>query len=382
MIPYGKQSIDEKDINQVVESLKSDFLTTGPTVQKFEQAFAEYVGAKYAVAVSNGTAALHLSCLAAGLGEGDELITTPMTFAASANCAFYCGAKPIFVDVNEFGNIDESKIESKITSQTKILIPVHYTGLCANMEKISEIAQKHNLVVIEDACHALGGIYGGHKVGSCQFSDMTVFSFHPVKHITTGEGGMITTNNHELYHKLLRLRSHGITKDPTVLESSDEGPWHQEMHELGFNYRLTDIQSALGLNQLKKIDPFVKKRREIAKRYQEAFENMPEINYFAEPSNTKNSYHLFVIKTSSEDMRKKLFTYLADKNIRCQVHYLPVYLHPFYQKQGYPKGLCPQAEKLYHTIISLPIYPLLQESEQDFVITTVKEFFKQQKTQN
>lgn len=242
MIPYGRQTIDEDDIEAVAETLESDFLTTGPKVKEFEEKFASYVGAKYAVVASSGTAALHLACLAAGLQEGQELITSPMTFAASANCALYCGAKPVFCDINlENGLIDENLIEEKINPKTKIIIPVHYAGLPCEMEKIKEIANKHNIIVIEDACHALGAKYKNSKIGDCAHSDMAVFSFHPVKHITTGEGGMITTNSEELYKKLLLFRTHGITKDADRIDNKENGSWFYEMQELGYNYRITDI---------------------------------------------------------------------------------------------------------------------------------------------
>ena len=337
MIPYGKQTIGEDDIKEVVNSLKSDFLTTGPKIKEFEEKFADYVGAKYAVAVSNGTAALHLACLAAGLKQGEELITSPMTFAASANCALYCKAKPIFVDINEQGLIDESKIEEKITNKTKIIIPVHYSGLPCNMEKIKQVADKYKLIVIEDACHALGGRYKNSKIGNCEYSDIAIFSFHPVKHITTGEGGMITTNSKELYEKLLLLRTHGITKDSKKFINQNDGPWYYEMQELGFNYRLTDFQCALGINQLNKIDKFIEKRREIAGKYDKSFENNKDIEILKENQNQSNPYHLYVIKVKNKKTRLKLFNYLKQKGIFCQVHYIPAYWHPYYQRLGYKK---------------------------------------------
>ena len=273
IIPYGKQSIDKSDTKAVVDVLNSEFLTTGPKINEFEKSFARFVGAKYAIAVSNGTAALHQACLAAGLKNGDELITSPMTFAASANCALYCRAKPVFVDIKENGLIDENLIEEKITSRTKIIIPVHLGGLPCDLKRIKTIAKKHKLIVIEDACHALGSKYKNTKIGDCKYSDMAIFSFHPVKHITTGEGGMITTNSKILYEKLLLLRSHGITKDPTKFVNKCDDPWYCEMQDLGFNYRITDFQCALGISQLKKVKEFIKRRIEIAKTYDKEFIN-------------------------------------------------------------------------------------------------------------
>lgn len=375
MIPYGKQTIDEEDIKEVVATLRSDFLTCGPKVKEFEEKFANYVGAKYAVAVSNGTAALHLACLAANLKKDEELITSPMTFAASANCALYCGAKPVFVDINTQGLIDENQIDGKINSKTKIILPVHYSGLICNLEMIQQIAKKHNLIVIEDACHTLGGRYKESKIGDCQYSDMACFSFHPVKHITTGEGGMIATNSKNFYEKLVKLRNHGITKDPNSLVNLNDGPWYHEMQDLGFNYRITDIQCALGISQLRKIDSFISKRREIAGRYNSAFKEGKMIEFLRENSDQLNPYHLYIIKVKDKETRLNLFNHLQTNSIHCQVHYLPVYLHPYYQNLGYQKGLCPKAEEFYEKIISLPIYPRLTVTEQEFVIKTIKEFF-------
>jgi len=376
MITYGKQTIDEEDIKTVVDALKDDFLTMGPKVREFEEKFAKYVNAKYAVAVSSGTAALHLSCLVADLKKGDELITSPMTFAASANCALYCEARPIFVDIKENGLIDEKLIEEKITSQTKIIIPVHYTGLPCNLKKIKEIADKHNIIVIEDACHALGAEYEDTKIGDCAYSDMAVFSFHPVKHITTGEGGMITTNSSELYERLILLRSHGITKNKNDLINKNEGPWYHEMQELGYNYRITDIQCALGISQLEKIEKFVEKRRKIAKRYDEFFRNIDGIESTEQPKYAKNAYHLYVIKVKNEEIRLKLFNYLEENDIFCQVHYIPVHWHPYYQKMGYKKEDCSVAGNFYEKIISLPIYPGLKKKEQEKVIEVIINFYE------
>ncbi len=375
MINYGRQTIDKKDVEEVKKVLESDFLTTGPKIKEFEDKFADYVGVKYAVAVANGTAALHLACLAAGLTDGDELITSPMTFAASANCGLYCGAKPRFVDINERGLINVDKIEEKVVDKTKVIVPVHYSGLACNMKKIKKVADKNDLIIIEDACHALGGKYKGSKIGDCQYSDMAVFSFHPVKHITTGEGGMITTNSMELYEKLLILRTHGITKKEDNFVNDKDGPWYCEMQELGFNYRLSDIQCALGVSQLNKIDEFVAKRGEIADKYKKAFEDMDNVEVIEENEGQLNAYHLFVVKVDKEK-RLDLFNYLKENDILCQVHYIPVYWHPYYQKLGYERGLCPKAEDFYGKILSLPIYPSLKDEGQKEVIKAIGDYFE------
>jgi UDP-4-amino-4,6-dideoxy-N-acetyl-beta-L-altrosamine transaminase len=376
MIPYGKQSINNEDIKVVVDILKSDFLTTGPKVKEFEEKFASYVGSKYAVCVSNGTIALHLSCLALSLKEGDEVICTPLTFVSSVNCVLYCGAKPVFVDIDKNGLIDASLIEKKITSKTKAIIPVHYSGISCEMDEIKKIADKCNLKIIEDSCHALGSSYNNKKVGSCFYSDLSVFSFHPVKHITTGEGGMITTNSKEIYDKLIKLRTHGITKNNDEFLNKCEGPWYYEMQELGFNYRLTDFQCALGISQLTRLNDFLIKRKKIANKYNFAFEKNENIELLSFGDNVINSYHLYVIKVKNKDIRLKLFNYLKENNVFCQVHYIPVHLHPYYKKLGYKKGDFLKAEEFYDKIISLPIYYDLLDEEQDRVIELVGEFFK------
>jgi UDP-4-amino-4,6-dideoxy-N-acetyl-beta-L-altrosamine transaminase len=377
MIPYGKQTIDEEDIKSILEVLNGEFLTTGPKITEFEKKVCDFVGCKYAVVVSSGTAALHLACLVSGLKKDEELITSPITFAASANCALYCNAKPVFVDISDQGLIDENKIEEKITKKTKIIIPVHYTGLTCDLEKIKKITDKHSLVLIEDACHALGAKYKDSRIGDCKYSDMCIFSFHPVKHITTGEGGMITTNSKEIYERLKVLRNHGITKNSEELVNPSHGPWYHEMQFLGYNYRITDFQCALGISQLNKIKGFINKRRKIAEKYNQAFENNKNISIIKENQDQFNPYHLYIIKLNDKETRLKLFNFLKENNVFCQVHYLPVYFHPYYQKLGYQKGICPNAEDFYERIISLPVYPRLSESEQDYVIEKIKEFFQE-----
>jgi UDP-4-amino-4,6-dideoxy-N-acetyl-beta-L-altrosamine transaminase len=375
MIPYSKQSINEKDIHAVSEVLKSDYLTTGPKIKEFEDLFAKKVGSKYAIAVSNGTAALHLACITLNLKEGDEVICTPMTFVASINCVIYCGATPIFVDIDESGLMDASLIEDKITNKTKAIIPVHYSGINCDMLEIKRIADKYNLKIIEDACHALDSKYKNTKTGSCTYSDISIFSFHPVKHITTGEGGMITTNSEKTYKKLSLLRTHGITKNHDEFENKSEGSWYYEMQELGFNYRITDFQCALGINQLKRLNEFVKKRKEIAKKYDDAFKNNENIETLKFKKHKDNSYHLYVIKVKDKDARLKLFNYLKEKEVFCQVHYIPVHLQPYFKKKfGYKEGDLPQAEKFYERIISLPMYPDLEEEELIKIIKMVNDF--------
>lgn len=368
-IPYGRQTIEEDDIQAVVDVLKSDYLTTGPSITAFEKAVSDYTGAKYAVAISNGTAALHAACFAAGIGEEDEVITTPITFAASANCVLYCGARPVFADVKpDTYNIDPKEIEKKITDKTKAIIAVHFTGQPCEMDEIHAIAKKHNLVVIEDAAHALGADYKGKKIGSV--SDMTTFSFHPVKHITTGEGGMILTNNEKLYERLVLFRSHGITRDEKLMHRN-EGGWYYEQLDLGYNYRITDLQCALGLSQMKKLDTFVEKRRELVARYNKAFESIEEIVCPKQVEGCNNSYHLYVIQVP-DGRRKEIFDALREAGIGVNVHYIPVYKHPYYQENGYKDVCCQNAEKVYANFISLPLYYGLSFEEQDYVIEQVK----------
>ncbi len=370
-IPYGRQSVDEKDIQAVMEVLQSDYLTTGPKVAEFEKKVADYVGAKYAVAVSNGTAALHISCLAAGISEGDEVITTPITFAASSNCVLYCGGTPVFADIDEDTyNIDPVEIEKKITSRTKAIIPVHYTGRPCNMDEIAAIAKKHNLLVIEDAAHALGASYKNRMIGN--ISDLTCFSFHPVKPITTGEGGMVVTNDENLYKRLVLFRSHGITRENELM-TENQGGWYYQQLELGYNYRITDISCALGISQMDKLPAFLAKRRGIAKRYEEAFQEIENIKTPAQSADCMSGWHLYMIQILDKD-RKEVFDKLRDAGIGVNVHYIPVYKHPYYQNCGYSDCCCPKAEMFYSRAISLPIFPELTEEQQQYVIDKVIEF--------
>ena len=369
MIPYGKQTIDQDDIQAVVDVLKSDFLTTGPKIAEFEQTVADYVGAKYAVAISNGTSALHAACFAAGIGPGDEVITTPLTFAASANCVLYCGGTPVFADVDpKTYNIDPEDIRRKITDRTKAIIAVHLAGQPCDMDAIHSIAHEYGLIVIEDGAHALGSVYKGKKVGS--LSDMTTFSFHPVKPITTGEGGMIVTDNEEFYKKMALFRSHGITRDDSMMTRND-GPWFYQQFDLGYNYRITDIQCALGCSQMKKLDRFLARRKEIVARYNEAIADCDNIITPYQLSDTESGWHLYIVQVKNCD-RRQVFEAMREKGIGVNVHYIPVYMHPYYQEHGYENVHCANAEEIYSHIISLPLYPGLTSEQQDYVIDTLK----------
>ncbi len=368
-IPYGRQFIDEDDINAVIEVLKSDYLTTGPMVTEFEKKVCEYTGAKYAVAVANGTAALHIACLAAGITKDDEVITSPITFAASSNCVLYCGGKPVFADIDKKTyNIDPDDIERKITDKTKAIIPVHYTGQPCDMNRIHAIADKHNLIVIEDAAHALGAEYKDKKIGT--LSDMTCFSFHPVKPITTGEGGMVITNDKELYNKLRLFSTHGITRDENIM-CFNEGPWYYEQLELGYNYRITDISCALGVSQMKKLDSFIEKRRDVAAKYNEAFKDIDKIQIPYQLAESRSGWHLYMIKLKGID-RKEVFLKLREAGVGVNVHYIPVYKFPYYQNNGYKDIVCSNAEDFYNNCITLPIHPMLSNEEQYYVIEQVK----------
>lgn len=373
---YGKQSIDASDVRAVTEVLKSDYLTQGPKIEEFEKAICRYTGAKYCIAVSNGTAALHLAVLALQIKPGSEGITSPNTFVASSNALVYGGLRPVFADIDERTyNINPEKIKKKLTAKTKLVIPVHFAGQSADMKEIAKIAKAKKLFVIEDASHGIGSYYeDGSRVGSCRYSDLTTFSFHPVKTITTGEGGVITTNDKKLYERLLLLRTHGITKDPKQL-SQNPGPWYYEMKDLGFNYRLTDMQCALGISQLKKLSRFAKRRRVIVDHYNKAFSKLENITTPHEKDGLKSCFHLYVVKIDFSKIkltRAELMNKLKQAGIGTQVHYIPVHLQPYYRKNfGYKKGDYPVAEKYYQQCLSLPLYPAMTDKEVDYVIVTI-----------
>lgn len=395
MIPYGKQQITPDDIQAVVETLQSDFLTQGPKIAEFESAFAQYIGCKYAVALANGTAALHLCALALDLKPGNKVITSPITFAASANCVRYCGADVVFADIDpDTYLLDINKVRALLEASPKGtyqgIIPVDFAGRAVNLEGFRKLADEFDCWIIEDACHAPGGFFEGsngakQNCGNGNYADLAIFSFHPVKHIACGEGGMITTNDESLYKKLLKLRTHGITRESGLFtnaldlaygsesENTAYPGWYMEMQELGFNYRLTDFQAALGLSQLNRADQGLTRRIEIARKYSEAFENEKSI---VSQSGLVNghAYHLYVICV---EKRAELYNYLRSKQIFCQVHYIPVHLHPYYQSFGWKQGDFPNAENYYSNCLSLPMFPTLTDEEQEFVIKEVKSFLNQ-----
>lgn len=372
MIPYATQWLDDDDLAAVVDALRSPYLTQGPLVGEFEQAVAKYCGVKYAVALNSGTSALHAACFAAGIKAGDEVITSPITFVASANCVLYCGGKPVFADVEaETVNLDPAELAKKVNSRTKAIIPVHFNGHPVDLAAVQKIARQHKLTVIEDAAHALGAEYQGSKIGACQYSDLTALSFHAVKHITTGEGGMVTTNDEALYQKMLLFRSHGITRDAALLERRDNGPWYYEMQTLGYNYRITDFQCALGLSQLKKLDGFVSRRREIVLQYGQALAGLKGLTLPVEKAGVRSSWHIYPVRFPGD--RRAIFDRLRAKGLGVNVHYLPVYLQPYYQKLGYRAGACPQAERYYEQAITLPLYPKMTDDDVKTVIAAVKE---------
>lgn len=367
MLPYGSQWIDEHDIEAVVKVLKSDFITQGPSIADFENAVAAYVGARYAVAFCNGTAALHAACYAAGIGPGDEVVTTPITFLASSNCALYMGAKVVFADIDPHTyNIDPDEIEAAITDRTKAIIAVDLTGQPAEMDRILMLAKDRGIAVIHDAAHSLGASYGGSKVGT--FGDMTMFSFHPVKHVTTGEGGVIVTDDERLKTALQMFRNHGMTRDPNLLTRNGE-PWYYEMQALGYNYRMTDMQAALGLSQLSKLDGFVRRRREIAARYNAAFEELADVVLPRQHPSAESSWHLYVIRVND---RNAVFARLRDLNIGVNVHYIPVYKQPYYRGLGYRDDQCQRAEHYYETAITLPLFPKMSDEDVEDVIRAVR----------
>ena len=373
-IGYGHQYIDETDIRAVVDVLKSDYLTCGPKIDEAEEKLCKITGAKHAVLIANGTAALHATIFAADIGEGDEVITTPITFAASANCALYCGGKPVFADINpETYNIDPVDIERKITDKTKAIVAVDFTGQAVEVERIQEICDKHNLLFIEDAAHSLGTKYNGNPVGS--LADMTEFSFHPVKTCTAGEGGAITTDNDELYKKLVLFRTHGITRVQEWMDKPSEGGWYYQQVDLGYNYRMTDMQAALLSSQLDKLEVFAARRKELVKKYDEAFSSIPELFVQKEISQSDTVRHLYILQFNLEMLncdRRAIYDALQAEGVGVNVHYIPVYSFPYYQKLGYKMGDCPNAEKLYERIISIPLYYSLTDEQQNKVIEAVK----------
>ena len=371
MLPYGRHSVDDQDVQAVAAALRSEWLTTGPKVSEFETAFAEVVGAGHAVAVSSGTAALHAAAFAAGIGPGNEVITTPLTFAATANCVRYQGGTVLFADVRKDTlNLDPAKVETLVTPKTKAIIPVDYTGQPSDLDELKAIASRHHLTVIEDASHALGATYRGGRVGA--LADMTTFSLHPVKHITTGEGGMVTTDDPELASRLRRFRTHGITTE--FRERERDSSWIYEMVDLGFNYRLTDLQCALGLSQLDKLPTWTVRRREIAARYTAAFTNLAEIETPTVLPDREPAWHLYIIQLNLDRLRAgraELFRALRAENIGVNVHYIPVPWHPYYQGLGYKKGEWPVAESAYERMISLPIFPAMTDGDAEDVIVAV-----------
>lgn len=379
-IPYGRQSIDDDDIKAVVETLKSDYLTQGPKIKEFEEKFARYVGAKYAVAVNNATSALHLATTALGVKPGDKVIVTPMTFAASANCVRYCGGEVTFCDIDSDTYLMDIQklrqiLEASSKGTYKGVIIVDFAGYPHNLEEFRALCDEYGLWLIEDACHAPGAWFTDsegkkQKSGNGQFADISIFSFHPVKHIATGEGGMATTNNPNLYKKLCHFRTHGITKDPSLLGKNDGG-WYYEMQDLGYNYRLTDFQAALGVTQLERADKGLKRRQEIARKYDEAFAEIKEIKTPMRAQDVYHAFHLYIIQVPD---RKGLYDFLHDNGIYAQVHYVPLHLMPYYQQFGNNKGDLPVVEEYYDHCLSLPMYPTLTDEEQDYVIKIIKEF--------
>ena len=384
-IPYGRQNINQQDIDAVVEVLQSDWLTQGPAIERFEQAVADYCGVKYAVAVSNATAALHIACLAAELETGDILWTSPNTFVASANCGLYCGAEVDFVDIDPHTyNLSIEALEQKLIQAEKagklpkVVVPVHLAGQSCEMDKMAAFSQKYGFAVLEDASHAIGAKYQGSSVGNCQFSDMAVFSFHPVKIITTGEGGMVVTNRQDLYEKLIRLRTHGITRNPDLMQGESHGLWYYQQLELGFNYRMTDIQAALGASQMQRLGEFVSRRRHLAARYNQLLSDFPLVLPWQHPD-TESSWHLYIIRVKLDKISKthrQVFEELRQAGIGVNLHYIPVHTQPYYQNLGFKWGNFPQAEQYYQEAISLPMYYDLSDENQQVVIMTLEYVLK------
>lgn len=377
-ISYGRQYIDEKDLQAVMEVLKGDFLTCGPKLEETEKKLCSLTGASYAVLLSNGTAALHAACYAAGIQEGDELITTPITFAASANCALYCGAKPVFADIDpNTYSINPKDVKRKITERTKAVVAVDFTGQAVDLDSLRSICQEHHLILIEDGAHSIGTKYKGVPIGA--IADMTTFSFHPVKTVTAGEGGAILTDDEEFYKKLILFRAHGITRNTEWMIKKPDGGWYYEQIGLGMNYRMTDIQAALLGSQLDKLEWFAKRRKEIVQIYDKAFGEMPELLVQKEIPESDTVRHLYLLQLNLELLnaeRKEIYDALTAENIGCNVHYIPVYYFPYYQQLGYQKGLCPHAERLYERLITIPLYAGMTDSDVDGVIRAVKKVLK------
>lgn len=371
---YGKQLIDDEDVAAVVKALTGSAITCGPYITELEQKLCDVTSAKYAVAVSNGTAALHIACMAIGIEEGDEVIVSSITFAASANCVKYCGGTPVFADIRpDTYNIDVEDVKRKITKKTKAIVAVDFTGQATELDELRAICDEHNLYLIEDAAHSIGTKYKGRPVGS--IADITTFSFHPVKTVTSGEGGACTTNNPELYKRLSLFRSHGITRDQEIMENESHGPWYNEQVMLGYNYRMTDFQAALLISQLDKLEKFSNRRKEIKAIYDEAFKEMPDISLQSMIPESDTTQHLYIIRLNPDKLtcnRREFFEAMSAEGVQPQVHYLPVYWHSYYEKLGYKKGLCPVAEATYEQIMSIPFYPALTDSEIDDVIKTVR----------
>jgi UDP-4-amino-4,6-dideoxy-N-acetyl-beta-L-altrosamine transaminase len=382
VIPYGRQNINQADIDAVIEVLQSDFLTQGPIVPAFEKSVANYCGVQYAVSVNSATSALHIACLSLGVGKGDIVWTTPITFVASANCALYCGATVDFIDINpRTYNMSADCLAEKLSiaekrgKLPKVVIPVHLCGQPCDMEAIHALSQQYGFKIIEDASHAIGGRYKGEHIGNCRYSDITVFSFHPVKIITSGEGGMALTNDIKLAKRMRLLRSHGITSDIAEMHSRpSEELWNYQQIDLGFNYRMTDIHAALGLSQMKRLDEFVAKRHEIAQRYDELLSSLPLVTPWQHPD-SYSSYHLYVIRLKSGEMNKtnrRVYNAMHAAGILVNLHYIPVYCQPFYEKMGFRSGYCPQAEQYYIDAISIPMYPSLIDVQQDLVVSEIR----------
>lgn len=377
MIPYGKQDLNQADIDAVVEVLQSDWLTQGPKVPAFEQAVCDYTGAKYAVAVNSATSALHLACLALGVGPGDLVWTSPITFVASANCALYCGADIDFVDVDAAtGNMCPKALQQKLIDAyangklPKVVIPVHLCGHSCDMEAIAALAKEYGFKLIEDASHAIGGSFHGHKIGSGYYSDITIFSFHPVKIITSAEGGMALTNSEALAQNMAALRSHGVTRDASQLHRPDEGGWYYEQHQLGFNYRMTELQAALGLSQMTRLDEFVSHRNRISEHYDSALAPLP-LSIVRPLDNSISGRHLYVIRLQQPEKRRALFDELRQQGIQVHVHYFPVHLQPFYMGLGFKEGDFPNAEHFYKAILTLPLFPTLSDVERDYICSQI-----------